>query len=132
MYLNQDIPNRKTLYQVPGGRLAEVFGTRRVFGYSMLVCAALAAATPALATLPGRLSFPACYALRLAQVFIPPTRCIAPLLLTGSGRVRLFPLPQPPGGPLGAGVGEGKVRLLRLSGRILRFGRHLPSLRLNH
>ena len=45
MYLNQDIPNRKTLYQVPGGRLAEVFGTRRVFGYSMLVCAALAAAT---------------------------------------------------------------------------------------
>ena len=53
---------------MPGGRLAEVVGTKRVVGWGMLVCAVLAAATPRLASLPSSTSYPACYALRVAQV----------------------------------------------------------------
>ena len=39
------------ILQVPGGRLAEIFGTKRIFGYFMFVCAIAAALTPVCSTL---------------------------------------------------------------------------------
>ena len=36
--------------QIPGGRLSEVFGTKRVLGLSSLVCALLTLITPGLCT----------------------------------------------------------------------------------
>jgi len=53
--------------QVPGGRLAEIFGSKRVFGYSMFLCAILTAITPAISCLHPDISFPAVYTLRVLQ-----------------------------------------------------------------
>jgi len=50
--------------QVPGGWLAEMFGTKRVFGFCTILCGLLAAATPFVAN---NLSFPAMCVLRLVQ-----------------------------------------------------------------
>jgi len=56
------------IMQVPGGRLAEVFGTKRVMGFCTILCGLLAALTPFVANnLPPSLSFPAMCALRLVQ-----------------------------------------------------------------
>jgi len=56
------------IMQVPGGRLAELFGTKRVFGFCTILCGLLAALTPSLANnLEPSLSFPAMCALRLLQ-----------------------------------------------------------------
>ena len=49
---------------VPGGRLGEVFGTKRVFGYSIVAAALLAIATPLLAKIDVWIIF----ALRIGQV----------------------------------------------------------------
>merc|ERR1712109_281372 len=54
--------------QVPGGRLAEVFGTKRVFGFCTILCGLLAALTPFVGqSLDPSLSFPTMCALRFLQ-----------------------------------------------------------------
>ena len=55
------------ILQVPGGRLAEIFGTKRIFGYFMFVCAIAAALTPVCSTLNASVSFPLVYTLRIVQ-----------------------------------------------------------------
>ena len=55
------------ILQVPGGRVAEMFGTKRVFGFSMFVCAAMAALTPVCSFLIPSYSFPLVYSLRVVQ-----------------------------------------------------------------
>ena len=55
------------ILQIPGGRLAEIFGTKRIFGYCMFMCAALAAVTPVCSTLDPAVSFPLVYTLRVLQ-----------------------------------------------------------------
>ena len=55
------------ILQVPGGRLAEIFGTKRIFGYFMFVCAIAAALTPVCSTLDASVSFPLVYTLRIVQ-----------------------------------------------------------------
>jgi len=56
------------IMQVPGGRLAEVFGTKRVFGFCTILCGLLAALTPFVVNnLDPSLSFPATCAVRLLQ-----------------------------------------------------------------
>ena len=55
------------ILQVPGGRLAEIFGTKRIFGYCMFVCAIAAALTPVCSTLDASASFPLVYTLRIVQ-----------------------------------------------------------------
>merc|ERR1719193_2580208 len=56
------------IMQVPGGRLAEVFGTKRVMGFCTILCGLLAALTPFVANnLEPSVSFPLMYALRLVQ-----------------------------------------------------------------
>ena len=55
------------ILQVPGGRLAEIFGTKRIFGYFMFVCAIAAALTPVCSTLDASASFPLVYTLRIVQ-----------------------------------------------------------------
>ena len=55
------------ILQVPGGRLAEIFGTKRIFGYCMFVCAIAAALTPVCSTLDASVSFPLVYTLRIVQ-----------------------------------------------------------------
>jgi len=56
------------IMQVPGGRLAEMFGTKRVFGINMFLCGVLGAVIPLISTnLEPSVSFPLMYALRLVQ-----------------------------------------------------------------
>jgi len=56
------------IMQVPGGRLAEMFGTKRIFGINMFLCAVLGALIPLISTrLQPSVSFPLMYALRLVQ-----------------------------------------------------------------
>jgi len=56
------------IMQVPGGRLAEVFGTKRVFGFCTILCGLLAALTPFVGqSLHPSLSFPTMCALRFLQ-----------------------------------------------------------------
>lgn len=55
------------ILQVPGGRFAEMFGTKRVFGYCMFLCAVMAALTPVCSSLAPSASFPLVYALRVVQ-----------------------------------------------------------------
>ena len=56
------------ILQVPGGRVAEVFGTKRVFGYCMFVCAAMAALTPVCSCLSSSAtSYGLVYTLRVVQ-----------------------------------------------------------------
>ena len=52
--------------QAPGGRLAELFGTKKVLGYSMVGTAILGLVTPVLASVNVWIIF----ALRLFQVFV--------------------------------------------------------------
>ena len=55
------------ILQVPGGRLAEIFGTKRIFGYFMFVCAIAEALTPVCSTVDASGSFPLVYTLRIVQ-----------------------------------------------------------------
>jgi len=56
------------IMQVPGGRLGDMFGTKKVFGLAMFLCAILAALIPVISTeLKPDISFPLIYALRLVQ-----------------------------------------------------------------
>merc|ERR1711970_774763 len=56
------------IMQVPGGRLTEMFGTKRIFGINMFLCGVLGAVIPLISTrLEPSISFPLMYALRLVQ-----------------------------------------------------------------
>ena len=55
------------ILQVPGEGLAEIFGTKRIFGYFMFVCAIAEALTPVCSTVDASGSFPLVYTLRIVQ-----------------------------------------------------------------
>ena len=129
--LNQSVSFTPDIWvQVLGGRLAEVYGTKKVFGISNLLVAALALFTPLLA----EVDVWCVILVRLLQVgptLLHHTDTVSGQCSGISGVLRL-PLPPHHGQQVGPGGREVRLHLLCLRGRDVRVSDHQPHLWPDH